>query len=134
MAKHHSQVVKKATATHDAGRHASGHAHRLPRVISPRSRQPMAAEKQEVAPFLAWPSHLFEMLLSSWHDLTPMEAWVANWHGSGKRLFPKTQSMETDKEYLYRVELPGISRGQIALTVQNGAIMLRVEESDEQRK
>jgi len=143
MSKSRSHAVKTPHANH-----TSQCTPKKLQVVNLHSRPPVQDSVKKDAPaFLTWPSHLFEMMLSpwqqakpretwkeSWSGFTPLEAWVQNRRAGGKPIFPRTESKETAKAYLYKVELPGIAREQIALKVQDGTIMLKAEISEEQKK
>lgn len=133
MAKRRSHAAKKQVTSHTIGRHSVERASYESQVFPIRSSSPAEPGKENIPPFLAWPFHLFEMSLMPWRSLTPLEAWVENWRTDGNPVFPKTQSKETDTEYLYMVELPGVTRDQLALHFQNGMIMLSIKKPDEQR-
>jgi len=153
MAKHHLQATKKRINGPRVAEHKTLR-------IQP-SLPPAAPVKDEENPkdpaFLAWPSHLFEMMQTpwrpatpkevwpkevwpkevwkeSWNDFTPLEAWVENRRANRKPMFPKAESLETEKAYFYTVALPRVSSDQIALTFQGDAIILQITLPDDPKK
>jgi len=129
MARHRSHAAKTHPASHDAHRHTAT-------IIPPSSTPPVEPKKEEkeyIPPFLAWPSYLFERMLSPWRNVTSVMSQVDSWRVGNRIVIPKSQSKETDKAYHYLIDLPGIKRDQIELNFHNGTIMLRVETSERSR-
>jgi|GEM_PF-6283340 len=143
MRKHRSHAAKRQMAAY-AGSQSSGRKAYQSQILPLHSNAP--SEKKD-PPFLAWPSHLFDMMLmplrsftprqtwkASWNGLTPLEAWIENSRNNDNSVVPKTESKETASAYLYRVELPDISRDKIALRIHNRTLILNVEEAENQIK
>ncbi len=59
------------------------------------SPQEVAADAREnLSPFMAWPSHMFEMMMMPWRG-TPVEAWMQSWRIGDK---PELKSPTTDSK------------------------------------
>ena len=128
MAKHRSHAKK----------HVSSHAHsRQPAArrssshILPFTSAGMPELEKNVPSFLSWPSYLFEMFMNPWRSFAPMASWMS---ANSNLPFPKTESHETDKAYIYTAELPGVKAGEISLIFQNGSLMLKIEQSEDRRE
>lgn len=80
-----------------------------------------------------WPSMAFDLFLAPWRNMTAFASSMGDWSNLGRSLSPKTETTETENDYIYKVELPGVTKDQVALNFQNGAIMLRVEEAEDKR-
>ena len=136
MARHHrshSHAVRTESPKHH-NRNYPPRTHKAEVMPLRASATPSRIGDESLPPFLAWPSHLFEMMMIPWRNAVPMASWMDNGRVGGTLAFPRTDSEETDTEYTYKVSMPGVSRDQVALHFQNGAIMLRIEESEDQRE
>jgi HSP20 family protein len=95
---------------------------------SKSSGKEMASQKRQES-LMAWPMQMLDLMLRPWRSFMPFADTfmqeVAN--------FPRTETRETDRAYLYTVELPGVMPDQIALHLQNGMLMLEVEDAQVER-
>lgn len=84
--------------------------------------------KESASAFMAWPYFLFEKMLNPWQP-RPAISWMDSWRPESRQASSGAKSRETEEAYIYTIELPDVRRDQIALSVQNGVLMLKVEEA-----
>lgn len=72
----------------------------------------------------------FENFLSNWRS--PFEP--AEWEGfRGGRWMPSVDIEETDKEFLLKVEVPGVKQDDLHIEVDHGVLTIRGERQEEKQ-
>jgi len=134
MAGHRSHVVvvKKHSVTSGGSKYPPRPLSSVPQVVPLPEKK--VVEKKSSPSFMAWPSFLFERMMTPWRNVTAQNmtsavSWVDGWQVGHRVIVPKSQTHETDTVYHYMVDLPNVTRDMVGLTFRNGTIILRVQEA-----
>jgi HSP20 family molecular chaperone IbpA len=126
----HSQTQRRSRKSNTSRRTAEDTSNVLPLRSESQSAQ-RESEQQEPS-LLTWPLQMLDIMMRPWKSFMPFVPFADNWMQQAMN-FPRVETRETDREYIYSVEMPGILPNQVSLQLRNGMLMLEVEDKQSEQ-